>query len=248
MWDGVRSFSVAARSAETVGQLNAAFHELAHGWGFDAFAAIQVSSRQQDLRQPIARSFGRPKPNWIDQYRAAGHVRHDPTIPLVMQSIEPYWWGDVEARSRTREERLVFDEAREFGMHHGLGVPVRLADGSVWSCVMAARHVERSEEVTIAAVTAASLYVGRGAVLQSREIQAIRMSYLLTPRQREVVTWLARGLSTDEIGEVLRTSGKTVSNHVEASKRRLGVRTQAGLVAEALLRGEILLEDVPKQP
>lgn len=237
MWESVRDFSVKARDLRSVAELNNAFGRLAERWGFDTFAAVQVSTRSQDLRQPIARSLGKPRLDWIEHYRTAGHVYHDPGVRRVMVSTDPYWWSDAEAEATSARERLVFDEAREFGMKHGLAVPVRLADGSVWSCVLAAEHVERSEELTLAATTVAHLFVGRGVVLQAREARQIDMAYKLTARQREVLIWLARGLTADEIGEVLGLSGKTVSNHLDDCKRRLSARTQAGVLAEALLRG-----------
>ncbi|MEM7339959.1 MAG: response regulator transcription factor [Actinomycetota bacterium] len=55
----------------------------------------------------------------------------------------------------------------------------------------------------------------------------------LTPREREVLTLVARGLSNREIGRELHLSAGTVKNHVSAILRRLGIsdRTQAAVIA-----------------
>ena len=57
-------------------------------------------------------------------------------------------------------------------------------------------------------------------------------SYGLTPREREVATWLARGKTNVEIGLILQTRTRTVEKHVESVLGKLGVhtRTAAALV------------------
>lgn len=53
----------------------------------------------------------------------------------------------------------------------------------------------------------------------------------LTPRQREIVLLLARGLTSKEISARLHISALTVRTHRENIMRRLGVRSTAELVA-----------------
>ncbi|MEN9874727.1 MAG: hypothetical protein RL186_1624 [Pseudomonadota bacterium] len=241
MWRSVQEFTIQAGKTHSVGELNHAFGSMVQEWGFDNFVAIQVSSRQTDLRAPLARSFGSPPVLWLNRYREAGHVHRDAGVSRIMTSTEPYWWSDVQAGPLTKDEKLVFDEAAEFGISRGLVVPIRQPDGSVWSCLLSSNQMDETDDLKFAAVVAANYYVGRGAMLQSREHRKIDLAYRLTPRQREVVTWLARGLTTDEIGEILGTSGRTVAHQLDEAKRRLHARTLASLVAEAVLNGEIAL-------
>lgn len=51
----------------------------------------------------------------------------------------------------------------------------------------------------------------------------------LTPRESQVLTLVAEGLSNQKIGEQLFISAKTVSVHVSAAMRKLGAssRTEA---------------------
>jgi LuxR family quorum sensing-dependent transcriptional regulator len=244
MWNDVCEFTHAASNAKSVGQLNRAFAKMSGGWGFDHFIAIQVSSRQRDLRAPLTRSFGEPPVPWLERYREAGHVHRDAGIKRIMESTSPYWWRDVEDEDLSKDERRVFDEARSFGLNHGLVVPVRVADGSIWSCLLSAERLDETEDLKLAALTAANVFVGRGVHLHGQEGIEIELGYRLTQGQRKAVLWLARGLTIDEIGEVLRKSGRTVAHQLEDAKRRLGVRTQGALVFEALARGEVRIEDV----
>lgn len=55
----------------------------------------------------------------------------------------------------------------------------------------------------------------------------------LSPREREVLDQLARGLGNGEIGEILGISEKTVRNHVWSMFATLGVKTRAQAIVAA---------------
>lgn len=59
----------------------------------------------------------------------------------------------------------------------------------------------------------------------------------LTPRESQVLTLLAEGLSNRELGRVLHISPRTAAHHVSAILAKLGVRRRAEAVAAAHRRG-----------
>jgi DNA-binding CsgD family transcriptional regulator len=58
----------------------------------------------------------------------------------------------------------------------------------------------------------------------------------LTPRQSEVLTWVAQGKRDSEIAQIIHGSARTVSNNVYRILQRLGVETRTAAVAEAEFR------------
>jgi DNA-binding CsgD family transcriptional regulator len=58
----------------------------------------------------------------------------------------------------------------------------------------------------------------------------------LTPRQSEILTWVAQGKRDSEIAQIIHSSTRTVSNHVYRILQRLGVETRTAAVAEAEFR------------
>lgn len=68
----------------------------------------------------------------------------------------------------------------------------------------------------------------------------------LSERHRQVLQWLARGLSQKEIAHELGISRQTVRNHLVRIYDLLGLerRSAVAAVVEALRRGEITLEEV----
>jgi DNA-binding NarL/FixJ family response regulator len=61
----------------------------------------------------------------------------------------------------------------------------------------------------------------------------------LSPREREIMGLLSRGLSGEEVAKQLFLSPETVRTHVRNAMSKLGAATRAHAVALALQRGEI---------
>jgi DNA-binding CsgD family transcriptional regulator len=73
---------------------------------------------------------------------------------------------------------------------------------------------------------------------------------VLSARQLEVLTLLARGLSTDGIAAELFVSRNTVRSHVRSILETLGARNRAHAVAIAFSAGLIWIDEyaIPRHP
>jgi DNA-binding CsgD family transcriptional regulator len=58
--------------------------------------------------------------------------------------------------------------------------------------------------------------------------------YSLTPREIEVLNWVAQGKSAWEVGEILRIEKKTVDEHVQTAVHKIGAVNRAHAVAIAV--------------
>ena len=67
-----------------------------------------------------------------------------------------------------------------------------------------------------------------------------RKSHSLTSRELEVLTWVARGKSAWEIGEILNIAKRTVDEHVQTAVRKIGAVNRTHAVALAV-RDQIIL-------
>jgi DNA-binding CsgD family transcriptional regulator len=56
----------------------------------------------------------------------------------------------------------------------------------------------------------------------------------ITEREREVLTWAARGLSSRDTGEVLDIAKRTVDEHMQTAARKLGAANKTHAVAIAI--------------
>jgi DNA-binding CsgD family transcriptional regulator len=64
-------------------------------------------------------------------------------------------------------------------------------------------------------------------------------NHSLTPRELEVLTWVARGKSAWEIGEILDIAKRTVDEHAQTAVRKIGAANRTQAVAMAL-RGHLI--------
>ena len=60
---------------------------------------------------------------------------------------------------------------------------------------------------------------------------------LFTPREIEVLEWVAKGKTDWQVGQILLISRKTVNYHVERAKQKLSVPTRTQAVLAAVSRG-----------
>jgi len=63
----------------------------------------------------------------------------------------------------------------------------------------------------------------------------------LTPREREIMQWVAVGKTDDEIADILSIGTTTVTSHVENAKQKLDAFRRTYAVVQAIRFGEISL-------
>ncbi len=70
-------------------------------------------------------------------------------------------------------------------------------------------------------------------------IPGYRRGRVLSPREREVATLVARGLSNKEVARELGLSSGTVKIHLHNIFQKLGAKSRYGLIGQAISRGVI---------
>lgn len=58
--------------------------------------------------------------------------------------------------------------------------------------------------------------------------------YSLTPRETEVLSWVAQGKSAWEVGEILRIAKRTVDEHAQTAMHKMGAVNRTHAVAIAV--------------
>lgn len=82
-------------------------------------------------------------------------------------------------------------------------------------------------------------YVGSDASAEALSPTRQKIETVLTPREREVVQWVAQGKTSHETSVIIGISARTVEQHVQASMVKLGATNRVQLAVEAAKRGEI---------
>lgn len=182
-------------------------------------------------------------PDWVARYTAQNYVAVDPVSLEAQRSRIPFQWrGALALPAHDRPQaRLVFDEAATFGMLDGFTVPI---------------HSRAGLSMMSLAIDDAALFTPKGAGIR-HALHLLALQYhlsceralcepppappppRLSPREREVLLWTAKGKTGWEIAQILRLTERTVVYHVENAKAKLKAGSRSHAVVLALNLGLI---------
>ncbi|MGB0682576.1 MAG: LuxR family transcriptional regulator [Magnetovibrionaceae bacterium] len=222
------------------------------GWirafGYEHFAYHVV---RQPKDKPALSDFHSYPRAWIKHYDEQGYARLDATLMTAGKEVLAYRWKDTLYRYPiTPQQQQVFDEAREHGLHGGAVAPLHGPNGSLSVFALTAdighAHLKDIDwipfrpmlQVLGIGIHDALLKPPRPAEPCEREgVPEAK----LTPREIDVLSWSARGLSQTEIADRLKISKSTVDFHARSAMGRLCVHNRHHAVVRALLTGQITL-------
>jgi LuxR family quorum sensing-dependent transcriptional regulator len=121
--------------------------------------------------------------------------------------------------------------AADFGLERGFIVPINTPDGFEACVSMTGSHLDLTAR-TKPLIHLVALY-GYERVRQLAGL-APATKPRLTPREREVLLWVAQGKSSWEIGEILAIGRRTVEEHAATAVRKLGAVNRSHAIAIAL--------------
>jgi LuxR family quorum sensing-dependent transcriptional regulator len=177
---------------------------------------------------------------WFDLYSAHAVVREDPVVARARSNPAPFPWAEIAVDLTdwrlTGDGPSMLDLAARFGWTAGFVVPVHGHAGEVGIVAYAGTRDLTDPDPRIAVQTLSIV-----AYLHLRGLHGRRPppDLGLTAREREVLAFLARGLTDAQVAERLGVTQRTVLAHVAAAKTRLGATTRTQAVAEAVARGLI---------
>lgn len=179
---------------------------------------------------------------WFDE-QALG--RADPVHRASHMTSVGFPWSRLEDLIPLSQRDIdVLQAARLQGIGDGFTVPAHVPGEAHGSVSFAAETGETLEGAHFPLLQ----LVGAFAFEAARRIRNLReppaIVTRLTERQRECLTWAARGKSDWEISRILGISHETVIRHLKQARERYGVGKRTLLAVHALFDGTIAFFDV----
>ncbi|MER9338804.1 LuxR family transcriptional regulator [Mesorhizobium sp. M0293] len=175
---------------------------------------------------------------WQERCVQMGYNKIDPIVKTIRKRAGAFRWSEVyEDKSTTEAERRIFDEAATFGLRSGISVPLHRPNGS-FAIVSFAQVLDREiHNTTITYLELVALHFHlRVAELTN---SGVTDTPALSPREKECISWVARGKSSWEIGRILKISDNTVNFHIKNVLRKLNVSNRTVAAIEAINIGII---------
>lgn len=245
MFDRIDAFVRDVRKLQTEEELEGALVEIARELGYRYFAL----THHLDVGKSSAAIRIHNYPDaWAEWFDAQGLGRTDPVHRASHMTNVGFPWSKLDRLiPLTARDHQILDSARAQGIGDGFTVPAHVpgeAHGSVSFAADAGAPLDGAHFPLIQ-------LVGAFAFEAARRIRRLRepppLLPRLTERQRECLTWVARGKSDWEISRILGVSHETVIQHLKEARERYGVGKRTPLTVHALFDGTIAFFDVVRR-
>jgi DNA-binding CsgD family transcriptional regulator len=210
--------------------------------GFDHFAYLILQPPEGPI-EPLY--IGSYPEDWSEHYLVRDYVNVDPVMSTATATVAPFSWKDLYERQPSKgPQRLMLDEAGDFGLRNGMTIPVHgPARAFATFNVSASVGVAEAEELWNQ-----HKYDLHLIALHSHE-EIIKAAYAearqkppaqLTPRERECLLWTSRGKTAWEISVILGLSQDTVLHYLRLANEKMNVSNKTHAVVKAIVTGLIV--------
>jgi DNA-binding CsgD family transcriptional regulator len=212
------------------------FLKVLEAFGFDRFICL----RSYDQGSPITLASARIE-DWVNHYVDQGYFEVDPCRQWALAGRPEFSWAEARKWSERQgdpssREAALWGDAAAAGMKAGLVFSNPGPSGHVLiTRIMTGETLIRPVDRPILDCMA----VMYSTMLQRlhEEAHEAPLNTLLTRREAECLRWASLGLTDVEIGERLALSARTVNNHIERAKRKLGASNRVAAYRRAMALG-----------
>ncbi len=202
-----------------------------HEIGGYHFAAGLFSPTQPRDHRIIAVDY---PTRWVDHYFANGYLEVDPTITTAASRSTPYEWR-FDRPGAAKSDQL-FRDVYDLGVRRGLTVPIHAPGGLSFVASFAGVNLEPDpRDRPMLSWLAAQFYEQYIDVITVGD----RPIPVLSARERDCLTWVARGKSSWDIGQIIGISENTVNFHLKNTFAKLNVKGRTLGVVKAITLGLI---------
>lgn len=205
-------------------------------FGFNSFLMASIPNAPDDVLKQIA-LMDRWPAGWSELYEQNNYFRSDPIAKYGLKFLEPFKWSDVKVdRNIDRVGAEVMNAATDFGLKEGFSIPIVRTD-SIDAVTLAGEKPDFDPQA-LRAIHLIGLYAHSKALAFIRR-NSVSQKQLLSPGEREALTWVAAGKSSWEISVILRIAESTVIWRLQRACKKLKAVNRMQAIAIAIREKEI---------
>jgi LuxR family transcriptional regulator, quorum-sensing system regulator BjaR1 len=206
-------------------------------FGFNAWVVTGLPVPGEQMRDKILLNGWHPE--WSQLYLEHNYALDDPVALHCFRSLAPFEWKEAPYDPVAQPAaKAVMEGATDFRMHNGLCVPIHTMSGFQAVVSMGGEHIDVSTDAK-RALHLMSIYAHAKAVDVAQP--PLELQRLLTPRERDILSWTAAGKSSWDISRILSISEHTVKQHLRTIQAKFNTPNKTASVVAAIRRREISL-------
>ncbi len=182
--------------------------------------------------------------DFVEAFVGSQLLPHDPVTWRARRDAAPFFWGQEEYDLLQDSHRRINRLRGELGISGGGCVMIGERVGANGSGGMILNASGGAFRATASTLTALQVITGqvfwklgmlRAVRPAAQDADSKPVSPTLTDREKSVLSWVAAGKSSWEIGRILTISEHTVNSHIERAVGKLNAANRAEAVAKALM-------------
>lgn len=221
---------------ETQEEIIKEFSDIVESYGFGSWAISQMAN---PARIPLTDRIAIT--TWPEEYSRLREDNpeevHDPIVRQAARVNRPFRWGEALQQADAKG-RSMMDLARDFGLTDGLVIPIKSIDRLPGGVSLAGdtsnltnRQIRELHLVAVHTYDRLEALIG---------YEPFRVSVNLSPREREIMHWIAAGKTCRDIADILDLKPKTVEHYTASARRKLDASTMAQAISTAIGLGLVL--------
>jgi LuxR family quorum-sensing system transcriptional regulator CciR len=180
--------------------------------------------------------------DFVRSYLENHHYVFDPVYEVSQHLDRPFGWEEISNFVELADhQHALFEEARGYGIVHGITVPLHIPSESNASCTFACPEPIEITPLLMTTLQIIAAFAFK-AGLYLHHAKHHRNVPRLTRREAECTTLIALGKTDWEISQILGLGETTVRYFISRAKQRYGVYKRSELVARAILDSQVILD------
>jgi DNA-binding CsgD family transcriptional regulator len=210
-------------------------------YGYDQlmFSVLFDRALPTELNRPCL--FTTYPEDWMKDYVEKDCARIDPVLRAAGTTGYAFTWEDLEKTTIYTPQQVRFMRmAEDAGLNAGIGVPVRGSRALVAGIGLAAsdRHDGAAAHLDLLNAICTQFYLAFKRLHMRPEASTADVTSL-SPKEREILSWVAAGKTDDEIGIILSISRNTVDTHMRNIFRKLDAPNRVAAAVKGITLGHI---------
>lgn len=225
----------------TTTELTGSFLKFLSAYGLDRFVMSEMSHDTTKHKEDNHGILVNYPEEWMGHYIAHNYIDHDPVYQTALIARKPFTWDEVKNNvDIPKKSKRIMEEARECKLYDGIGLSIHRPFGKIIGMGISGSEqgIEYHKDAISCLYAAANQFFTVYADLT--EMERIKEPDIsITPREKEVLLWLARGKTKVEISYILYVSESCVKRHCENIYKKLNASNIPMAVTRALRAGLI---------
>ncbi len=199
--------------------------DLAVEAGFDSYAYMYFFADNQ-------RTISNYRPEWQQLYFQKSYAEIDPIIRRAWRRMEGFAWSNDDTQKSSKNVRIFFSEAADFGIQSGISIPVRAGFSRVAMLTFASKKPDFAHLRTFSPVLAAAAVGQVHSHLRMLQVRPTNQTHVrLKATERTYLRWSSEGKSMRDIAVIENDTYGNVVFHLRNARFALGAITLQQAIA-----------------